>query len=134
MAASASSDRARGAPPSLALELLPEETRGQLQLVFRVAGDHQAYRLLPVRDPRQPRFWGLAVIERFGDIAGTLTPLWAGHWDTDRLAIPALLAGIREDPAAWIGEPERADLRRILGSRYAPAAVPAPRRLPDAGA
>ena len=134
MAASVTSDHVGSAPTILALELLPDETRGQLQLVFRVAGDHNAYRLLPVRDPRQPRFWGLAVIERFGDIAGTLTPLWAGHWDTDRLAIPDLLAGIREDPAAWIGQPEREGLRRILGSRYVPAALPTARRQPGAEA
>jgi hypothetical protein len=92
------------------------ELRGSngLGLFLRVGNESRLYRLAPVRDPRQPRFWCLAAFECSScGIPITGTAIWAGAWGSAQHELAGMLAAIKADAEAWLMA-DGAALRALL--------------------
>jgi hypothetical protein len=93
------------------------ELRGAsgLGVFLRVDDDQRVYRVAPVRDPRQPRFWCLAAFECSAcGIPITGDAIWAGWWGSSPGDLPRLLDRIRANAALWLRDAQCTELRRIL--------------------
>jgi len=93
------------------------ELRGSagLGVFLRVEDDQRVYRVAPVRDPRQPRFWCLAAFECSScGIPLTGDAIWAGWWGSASGELPALLDALRAADAAWPRDADGEALRSVL--------------------
>lgn len=93
------------------------ELRGSagLGVFLRVGEDQRLFRVAPVRDPRQPRFWCLAAYECSAcGIPLTGDAIWAGWWGSAPGELPALLDALRRDGPTWPNCADGEALRRIL--------------------
>lgn len=101
---------------------------GGLGVFLRVGDDQRLFRVAPVRDPNQPRFWCLAAFECSAcGIPVTGSAIWAGWWGSTQDKLPALLDTIKADVAIWLREAECASLRKILQQPRPPLTIPAAR-------
>ena len=101
---------------------------GGLGLFLRVGEDQRLYRVAPVRDPNQPRFWCLAAFECSScGIPVTGTAIWAGAWGSAHHELSGLLDAIKEDANAWLAADECMPLRTLLMQPRAPLALPVAR-------
>jgi hypothetical protein len=93
-----------------------------------VGADHRLYRVAPVRDPRQPRFWCLAVFACSAcGIPETGSAIWAGWWGSTQGELPELLDSIKADAGAWLAEEQCLSLREKLLQPRPPVRLPAAR-------
>lgn len=93
------------------------ELRGAsgLGVFLRVEDEQRVYRVAPVRDPRQPRFWCLAAFECSAcGIPITGDAIWAGWWGSSPGDLPRLLDRIRANPTLWLLDAQCTELRRIF--------------------
>lgn len=98
---------------------------GGLGVFLRVGDDQRLFRVAPVRDPNQPRFWCLAAFECSScGIPVTGTAIWAGWWGSSHGELPAILDTIKADAADWLREEQCAGLRKILLEPRPPLAIP----------
>jgi hypothetical protein len=98
---------------------------GGLGLFLRVGDDQRLYRVAPVRDPSQPRFWCLAAFECSScGIPVTGAAIWAGAWGSAHHELSGLLDGIKEDAGAWLAADECAQLRKLLMQPRPPLPMP----------
>lgn len=103
------------------------ELRGAngLGVFLRVEDDQRVYRVAPVRDPNQPRFWCLAAFECSAcGIPITGDAIWAGWWGSSPSDLPRLLDRIRANVALWLRDAQCTELHRIFveSRRALPAA------------
>lgn len=114
------------------------ELRGHsgLGVYLRVGDEPRLYRLAPVRDPNQPRFWCLAAFECTScgtPVSGSA--LWAGCWGSSQGDLSGLLATIKTDAERWLQEKEGNGLSKLLLQPRPPLTLPlarVPRAEPDA--
>lgn len=98
---------------------------GGLGLFLRVGDDQRLFRVAPVRDPNQPRFWCLAAFECSScGIPVTGTAIWAGSWGSAHHELSGLLEAIKDDATAWLAEDECAKLRTLLMQHRPPLPLP----------
>ncbi|MDF3038668.1 MAG: hypothetical protein K0Q71_1374 [Thermomicrobiales bacterium] len=98
---------------------------GGLGLFLRVGEDQRLYRVAPVRDPNQPRFWCLAAFECSScGIPVTGTAIWAGAWGSAHHELSGLLDAIKEDANGWLAEDECTPLRKLMMQPRAPLTLP----------
>jgi hypothetical protein len=93
------------------------ELRGAsgLGVFLRVEDEQRVFRVAPVRDPRQPRFWCLAAYECSAcGIPITGDAIWAGWWGSAPSELPRLIEKIRANASLWLHEAQCTELRRIL--------------------
>jgi hypothetical protein len=93
------------------------ELRGSagLGVYLRVEDDQRVYRVAPVRDPRQPRFWCLAAFECSAcGIPLTGDAIWAGWWGSASGELPALLDALRSTDITWPRDADGDALREAL--------------------
>lgn len=93
------------------------ELRGAsgLGVFLRVEDEQRVFRVAPVRDPRQPRFWCLAAYECSAcGIPITGDAIWAGWWGSSPSELPRLIEKIRANASLWLHEAQCTELRRIL--------------------
>lgn len=93
------------------------ELRGSagLGVYLRVEDDQRVYRVAPVRDPRQPRFWCLAAFECSAcGIPLTGDAIWAGWWGSASGELPALLDALRSTDVTWPRDADGEALRTAL--------------------
>lgn len=98
---------------------------GGLGVFLRVGDDQRLFRVAPVRDPNQPRFWCLAAFECSScgiPISGAA--IWAGWWGSSHSELPGILDTIKADAAEWLEEDECAALRKILLQPRQPLNLP----------
>jgi hypothetical protein len=101
---------------------------GGLGVFLRVGDDQRLYRVAPVRDPNQPRFWCLAAFECSScGIPVSGSAIWAGWWGSSPGELPALLDSIKADAEVWLAEKECAGLRHLLQQPRPPLPLPSPR-------
>jgi hypothetical protein len=101
---------------------------GGLGVFLRVGSDQRLYRVAPVRDPQQPRFWCLAVFACSAcGIPETGSAIWAGWWGSTQGELPGLLDAIKADAGAWLAEEQCLSLREKLLQPRPPVRLPAPR-------
>jgi hypothetical protein len=108
---------------------------GGLGVFLRVGDDQRLFRVAPVRDPNQPRFWCLAAFECSScGIPVSGAAIWAGWWGSSQSQLPALLDTIKADAAVWLLEEQCANLRALLLQPRPPLNLPlarTARRDPD---
>ena len=98
---------------------------GGLGVFLRVNDDQRLYRVAPVRDPNQPRFWCLAAFECSScGIPVSGSAIWAGWWGSSQVELPGLLDTIKEDAGAWLAEEQCAKLRTLLQQPRPPLQMP----------
>jgi len=98
---------------------------GGLGVFLRVGDDQRLYRVAPVRDPSQPRFWCLAVFECSScGIPVSGSAIWAGWWGSAQMELPAILNTIKADTDAWLADEQCAELRQILQQPRPPLQIP----------
>jgi hypothetical protein len=98
---------------------------GGLGVFLRVGDDQRLYRVAPVRDPSQPRFWCLAAFECSScGIPVSGSAIWAGWWGSSQIELPGILNTIKADAGAWLADEQCANLRRILQQPRPPLQMP----------
>ena len=98
---------------------------GGLGVFLRVGDDQRLYRVAPVRDPSQPRFWCLAAFECSScGIPVSGSAIWAGWWGSAQMELPAILDTIKADADAWLADDQCAKLRQILQQPRPPLQMP----------
>ena len=95
--------------------VVEDRTSNPLGLYLKAGTTGRLYRVEPVRDPAQPRFWCLRVYRctRAG-VPDTLERPWFGGGGLTRDELPEVLSAIRTDVEAWLGVAARQPLRRWL--------------------
>jgi hypothetical protein len=98
---------------------------GGLGVFLRVGDDQRLFRVAPVRDPNQPRFWCLAAFECSScGIPVSGAAIWAGWWGSSSGELPAILDAIKADAADWLQHEQCIDLRRLLMQPRPPLSIP----------
>ena len=101
---------------------------GGLGVFLRVGDDQRLYRVAPVRDPNQPRFWCLAAFECSScGIPVSGSAIWAGWWGSAQMELPAILESIKADAEAWLADDQCVKLRQILQQPRPPLQMPSAR-------
>ena len=104
-----------------------------LGVFLRVGDDQRVFRVAPVRDPRQPRFWCLAAFECSAcGIPLTGDAIWAGWWGSASGELPALLDALRSTDIAWPRDADGEALRQVLLQPRPPVGALAGQMLEDA--
>lgn len=125
-----------------AVDLVAPRTPDGLGFLLKARATDRLFRIMPARDPRQPRFWCFTVYRCTP--AGVVNPAerpWIGAGGMTREELPAALAAIQADVDAWLQQEQCHELRSWLlandtetADPLKPAArtVPATRRRPPA--
>jgi hypothetical protein len=94
--------------------VVPRAPEG-LSLVLKPHHGSRLYRIVPVRDPNQPRFWCLIVLRcsRAGAVEAGEEP-WVIGSGLTREQLPQMLAEIQGDLNAWLDDEKRHELRAWL--------------------
>ena len=111
-----------------AIDLIEPRSPDGLGFLLKARATGRLYRLMPARDPRQPRFWCFTVYRCTS--AGVVNPTerpWLGAGGMTREELPVALAAIHEDVGAWLAKEECHELRTwLLASDAASADPPRP--------
>jgi hypothetical protein len=109
----------------LRVQVIELRGSGGLGVFLRVNDDQRLFRVAPVRDPNQPRFWCLAAFECSScGIPVSGAAIWAGWWGSSHGELPAILDTIKADAAVWLREEQCASLRRLLLQPRPPLTLP----------
>jgi len=94
--------------------VVPRAPEG-LSIVLKPHHGARLYRILPVRDPEQPRFWCLVVLRctRAGAVEASEDP-WVIGSRLTRDQLPQVLAEIQGDLNTWLDDERRHALRAWL--------------------
>lgn len=109
--------------PISELEVVEERDASAYGFMVRARANGLLHRILPLRDPRQPRFWCVVVFRCSpGGVADESERPWFGPGGLRREDLKDTLGAIRADPCAWLAEAAHSELRAWM---LAPAEVPA---------
>jgi hypothetical protein len=103
---------------------------------MKTAANGFLHRVLPLRDPDQPRFWCVVVVRCTpGGLPDQSVPVWIGQRGLRRDELSETMEAIRADLSAWLAEAAQAQLREwVLTPGAEPAAtLPATRPAPELG-
>jgi hypothetical protein len=116
-------DRRRGEGPdtvidgqiNITVDVVAPRTPEGLSLVLKPSHGSRLYRIVPVRDPDQPRFWCLIVLRcsRAGAVEEQEDP-WMIANGLTRDLLPKVLAEIQADVMAWLEAESRRALREWI--------------------
>ena len=113
---------------TIPVQVIELRGNGGLGVFLRVGDDQRLYRVAPVRDPNQPRFWCLAAFECSScGIPVSGSAIWAGWWGSSQIELPGLLNAIKEDTDGWLANEQCAKLRAILQQPRVPLQMPVAR-------
>ena len=108
------------------VEVVGSSTPEGVGFLIKASASGCLFRVAPVRDPRQPRFWSVRVhrCTRAG-VADPREMPWMGPGGMTREELPEAFAAIRADVGAWLAQPDCRQLRSWLLSQVPdPPAVP----------
>jgi hypothetical protein len=109
----------------LHVQVIELRGNGGLGVFLRVGDDQRLYRVAPVRDPNQPRFWCLAAFECSScGIPVSGSAIWAGWWGSSQPELPGLLDAIKANADTWLENEQCAQLRVILKQPRPPLQMP----------
>lgn len=111
-----------------AIEVVPERDAHVYGFTIKTAVNPFLYRVTPLRDPSQPRFWCVVVFRcAAGGLPDRTELPWISKRQLKREDLAAAMQAIRDDPAAWLADAGHAELREwILTPTSALDAVDAP--------
>jgi hypothetical protein len=94
------------------IEILSERESGGFGFTMRTTANAHLHRVLPLRDPDQPRFWCVVVVRCTpGGLPDRAEPAWIGLRGLRREELAATMGAIRADVPGWLAEPAQAQLR-----------------------
>lgn len=110
----------------LEVEVVGSSSPEGVGFLIKASASGCLFRVAPVRDPRQPRFWSIRVhrCTRAG-VADPRELPWMGPGGMSREQLPDAFATIRADVGAWLAQPDCRNLRTwLLAQIPDPPAVP----------
>ena len=100
---------------AVAIEVVEERDPQAYGFTIKTRANGLLHRVLPLRDPRQPRFWCVVVYRcSSGGLADISEQPWIGSRGLLREDLKATMAAIRADPSAWLAEAAHGQLRDWL--------------------
>ena len=106
------------------VEVVEERNADAYGFTIKVLANGLLHRILPVRDPHQPRFWCVVVFRCSpGGIPDASEQPWVGLGGLQREELKETMSAIRADPSSWLAETARGQLRDWM---LAPGPAPAP--------
>ena len=104
-----------GEVAAAAVTIVAPRTPEGLSIVLKPHHGSRLYRVVPVRDPEQPRFWCLIVLRcsRAGAVEPDEAP-WVICGGLTRDQLPLMLAEIQTDVTGWLADGSRQALRAWL--------------------
>ena len=112
----------------LRVKVIELRGNGGLGVFLRVGDEARLYRVAPVRDPNQPRFWCLAAFECSScGIPVSGSAIWAGWWGSSQPELARIFDAIKEDAGTWLANEQCAKLRTMLLRPRAPRQMPVAR-------
>jgi hypothetical protein len=110
------------------VEVVEERNADAYGFTVKVLANGLLYRILPVRDPHQPRFWCVVVFRCSpGGVPDASEQPWVGLGGLRREELKETMSAIRANPSSWLAETAHGQLRdwMLAGT---PVADPAPKR------
>lgn len=96
---------------SAAIEILPAKAAGKLAIDLKVTTTGSLFRIAPVRDPQEPRFWCVAVRKCVtGGMIDASEPAWIDRPGHPWADIAGMIEEIRDDVFGWLATSERRPL------------------------
>jgi hypothetical protein len=103
---------------------IAEHERGAYGFTLTTTANAFLHRVLPVRDPAQPRFWCVVVVRCTpGGLPDYTVPAWVGQRGLRRDELAATMGAIRADLPGWLADEAQAQLRTGLLAPEAGAPV-----------
>jgi hypothetical protein len=114
-----------------AVAVVAEHVTGAYGFTIKTVANELLHRVLPLRDPDQPRFWGVVVVRcTAGGLPDRSQPPWVGRRGLRREELSETMEAIRADLSAWLAQPEQNELRAwvlVPGIAAAPLVPPGDR-------
>ena len=112
------------AEQAIDVEVVEERNADAYGFTVKVLANGLLHRILPVRDPHQPRFWCVVVFRCSpGGIPDASEQPWVGLGGLRREELKETMSAIRADPSSWLAETAHGQLRDWM---LAPGPAPAP--------
>ena len=87
------------------LEVIAERNPTAYGFTVRAQTNGRLHRILPMRDPQQPRFWCVAIFRcSSAGVPDATGQLWIGPRGLHRDELKETLGTIRADPSAWLAD------------------------------
>lgn len=97
------------------LAVVGDGPAGSYAFTLKVLDSGRTYRVVPHRDPDQPRYWCVVVFRcTSAGVPDGADPWWIGASGLKREELGETLGAIRTDPSGWLAEPSRRALRARL--------------------
>jgi hypothetical protein len=91
---------------------ITEHLRGAYGFIMKSAANGSHFRVLPLRDPDQHRFWCVVVVRILpGGDPDRSHPAWIGRRGLRREELSEIMAAIRDDLEPWLADPAQNALR-----------------------
>jgi hypothetical protein len=119
---------AEGGEQAIDVEVVDERNADAYGFIVKVLANGLLHRIVPVRDPDQPRFWCVVVFRCTpGGIPDATEQPWVGLGGLRREELKETMSAIRADPTSWLAETAHSQLRDWMLAA-GPAPAPAARR------
>ena len=103
--------------PAAAIEVVDERDAQAYGFTIKTRANGLLHRILPLRDPHQPRFWCVVVYRCGpGGLADATEQPWIGQRGLRREDLKEIMGAIRADPASWLAEEAHGQLREWLNT------------------
>lgn len=97
---------------STAIEILPAKGASKLTIDLKVTATGALFRIAPVRDPQEPRFWCVAVRKCVtGGMVDASEPTWVDRPGHPWAELGGMIDAIRDDVCGWLDTTDRRALR-----------------------
>lgn len=97
------------------LAVVGDGPAGSYAFTLKVLDTGRTFRVVPHRDPDQPRYWCIVVFRCTpAGVPDGPDPWWIGASGLRREDLGDALGAIRNDPSAWLAAPSRAELQAHL--------------------
>jgi hypothetical protein len=107
------------------VEVVEERNTDAYGFMVKVLANGLLHRILPVRDPHQPRFWCVVVFRCSpGGVPDASEQPWVGLRGLRREELKDAMSAIRANPSSWLAETAHGQLRDWMLAA-APVAAPA---------
>jgi hypothetical protein len=118
-----------------AIAVVAEHVTGAYGFTMKTGANEFLHRVLPLRDPDQPRFWCVVVVRCTpGGLPDRSQPPWVGRRGLRREDLSETMEAIRANLSAWLALPEQIALREwvlVPEITAAPIVPPGKRSSPE---
>jgi hypothetical protein len=97
------------------IEIIEERPPDAYGFTLKTRANGLLHRILPLRDPRQPRFWCVVVYRcSSGGLPDPNERPWIGPGGLKREDLRETMGAIRADPTAWLADAAHGPLREWI--------------------